>query len=269
MTKISVIIPIYNAEKYLRETLDCIVSQTYENLEIICVLDGAADACEKIIKSFRDRRIKIIRHDKNMGTGVAKNTGANAATGDYIHFMDSDDTINPKFYENMLRAADPDKMRADAVACSAFYEKKKSNSIWNPDYEIIIGNDKFRKTLVSIHGWAWRFLIKRNFWQRHELKFPALITREDMPAMMQMVYYANCVVLCPDAVYWYKNRPGSLMNNPARQKQKSIDRRAARKIIRDFTRKHKIRAPGKIWQLFHEVLRRRGPRPNRSGARLD
>lgn len=102
--KISVIVPVYNVEKYLVRCVDSIVNQTYENLEIILVDDGSPDASGSICDSFTDPRIRVI-HKENGGLSSARNAGLDIATGDYIGFIDSDDWIAPDMYETMLRMA--------------------------------------------------------------------------------------------------------------------------------------------------------------------
>ena len=101
--KVSVIVPIYNTEKYLPKCLDSILNQTHENLEIILVDDGSTDDSKKIADTYakKDKRIKVI-HQKNQGQSTARNTGLEKATGDFISFVDSDDQIKPPFIESLL-----------------------------------------------------------------------------------------------------------------------------------------------------------------------
>ncbi|MBZ7954711.1 glycosyltransferase [Campylobacter sp. W0018] len=91
---VSIIVPIYNVEKYLRQCLDSIVKQTLENIEIILINDGSTDNCGKICDEYalKDKRIKVV-HKKNAGLGAAYNTGLDLATGEYIGFVESDDWI--------------------------------------------------------------------------------------------------------------------------------------------------------------------------------
>ena len=98
--KISVIVPVYKVEPYLRKCLDSIVNQTYRNLQIILVDDGSPDNCGKICDEYaaRDRRIEVI-HQENGGISAARNAGLNLADGDYIGWVDSDDWIEPEMYE--------------------------------------------------------------------------------------------------------------------------------------------------------------------------
>lgn len=252
-SKISVIIPIYNAEKYLRQTLDCIRFQTYKQLEIVCVLDYPTDNSAEIVKELakEDNRIKLVEHSKNMGLPAARNSGVASATGEYIHFMDSDDLLSPDFYETLISATE--KAEADVAACSVFYEKKPWRSIWFRKSKVLSStNDKIKKTEVAIQGWAWRYLIKKKFWSEHNFSFPDLVPMEDKPVMIPMVYHANKVALCPNAVYFYKNREDSILNkkyDPIREHQRSENRQKARKIFRDFMQEHNIKRPSK-WLYY-------------------
>ena len=96
MKKVSVIVPVYNSKNHIKDCLTSVINQTYKNLEIIVVNDKSTDKSMKIVKKFNDKRIKIIDLKKNSGVAVARNTGIDAATGDYICFIDSDDYWNLK-----------------------------------------------------------------------------------------------------------------------------------------------------------------------------
>ncbi|MFQ6739306.1 MAG: glycosyltransferase family 2 protein, partial [Alphaproteobacteria bacterium] len=103
MDKVSVIIPVYNTEKFLPQCLNSIIYQTYKNLEIIIVNDGSTDNSDEICQTFakHDKRIKII-YQTNSGVSAARNKGLLNATGDYVHFIDSDDYINLDYYEKII-----------------------------------------------------------------------------------------------------------------------------------------------------------------------
>ena len=256
--KISVIIPIYNVEKFLIQTLDAVRFQTYKDLEIVCVLDCPTDNSEKILKEIakEDSRVKLVEHSKNMGLPAARNSGVENATGEYIHFMDSDDLLSPNFYDVMISAAE--QADADVSACSVFYEKKPWRSIWFQKSKVLSSkNDKIGKTEVAIQGWAWRYLIKKSFWNKHNFSFPDLVPMEDKPVMIPMIYYANKVALCPNAIYFYKNRENSILNkicDPIREKQRSENRQKARKIFKEFMRIHKIKRPNKCLYYLKKAL---------------
>lgn len=103
MPKVSIIIPVYNVEKYLRECLDSVINQTIKDIEIICVNDGSTDNSLNILEEYalRDKRIKII-NKKNGGLASARNEGLKYISGTLCHFLDSDDYIEPNLYENAI-----------------------------------------------------------------------------------------------------------------------------------------------------------------------
>lgn len=114
--RISVIVAVYNVEKYLSKCIESILNQTYKNLEIILIDDGSSDKSGDICDSYakQDSRIKVI-HRENKGIAYTRNEGLDTAKGDYITFVDSDDYIHPQMYELMMRKLR--EQNADVVAC--------------------------------------------------------------------------------------------------------------------------------------------------------
>ena len=100
--KVSIITPVFNDEKYIADTLKSILFQTHSNLEIIVVNDHSNDKSEEVIKSFNDKRIKLINNDTNMGAAFSRNVALSKATGDYIAFLDGDDIWNKTKIEKQL-----------------------------------------------------------------------------------------------------------------------------------------------------------------------
>jgi len=107
MVKVSIIVPVYNTEKYLRSCLDSLLSSTLDNLEIIAIDDCSTDNSLAILKEYASRypNIKIVTNEKNIGTGACRNLGIKLSQGEYIGFVDSDDYVNPKMYETMYNGA--------------------------------------------------------------------------------------------------------------------------------------------------------------------
>ena len=105
--KISIIIPVYNSEKFLSSCLDSILNQSLSEIEIICVDDMSTDNSKHILKQYSllDDRIKIYSHDKNRGPGAARNTGIKYATGEYLGFIDSDDIPDKNFFKELYQVA--------------------------------------------------------------------------------------------------------------------------------------------------------------------
>ena len=106
MIKVSVIVPVFNTEKYLEKCLNSLINQTLQDIEIICINDGSTDKSADIIKKFanKDSRFKLINHEPNK-QGAARNTGMKIAKGEYIGFVDSDDWVDLEYYEKLYNAA--------------------------------------------------------------------------------------------------------------------------------------------------------------------
>lgn len=198
--KISVIIPIYNVESYLRECLDSVVNQTYRNLEVILIDDGSLDSCSAICDEYMamDRRVTVI-HKKNEGVSIARNVGIEKATGEWITFVDPDDWCELDYYQELIsEVADrkPDvfcaggaiwEYRQNSVpkvyAKENFYfEKRESDISWKKLPARVID----RKVVVNFFGsdypggFCWDKLYRADFIKRNGFKFqPALHPLED------------------------------------------------------------------------------------------
>jgi len=131
---VSIIVPVYNVEKYLEKCLESIINQTLKNLEIICVNDGSTDNSLQILEDYakKDQRIKII-NKKNRGSGAAKNTGMKNASGEYIGFVDSDDWVDLAMFEKLYNRAKSQK--SDMVMCPIYiYDNVNQGSEYDLSY---------------------------------------------------------------------------------------------------------------------------------------
>lgn len=126
--RISVIIPVYNTERYLHRCLDSIINQTYKNLEIICINDGSSDNSLDILREYEknDTRITVITQ-KNSGLSAARNLGMAYSTGDFISFVDSDDSLVLTCYETCIRYASED-VDVIAFTCTKIFPPKKASA---------------------------------------------------------------------------------------------------------------------------------------------
>lgn len=215
---ISVIVPIFNVEKYLRNCIDSIINQTYHNLEIILVDDGSTDGCGKICDEYRskDTRIKVI-HKMNAGLGWARNSGIEVATGDYYGFVDADDLVLPQMYEFLIRIAMD--VRAD-ISCCTRMQIDENDQIPQISYDI---NEKL-KNVVSFSGYdatkellqshimfknaVWEKLYKKEVFKN--IKFRSVYA-EDREVMYKLLYNAKIVSYIPLKLYCYRQREGSTM----------------------------------------------------------
>lgn len=197
---ISVVIPMYNAEKFISKCLEHLIHQTYKNLEIIIVDDGSADNSVKICKQYalHDKRIKIIRQ-KNNGPSVALNTGLDAASGEYIHFHDHDDFVNLDYFEKMANCAI--LTNAD-ILCG---------EVNQPDYNFPRFNaieictelaDKILKTRANKFNPAWRYMYRKAFLDKTKLRYePSIFGAQDVYFTKPAIILARSVATVPGARY--------------------------------------------------------------------
>lgn len=141
--KISIIVPIYNTEKYLDKCISSIINQTYRNLEIILVNDGSKDGSLEVCKKYEkiDKRIKVL-NIKNMGVSNARNRGIDISTGEFIMFCDSDDWVEPRWCEVLINSFDENIMSICAIKYNYEYENKKIDNILDYNKDIIILDKK-------------------------------------------------------------------------------------------------------------------------------
>lgn len=205
--KISIIVPVYNVEKYLSKCLDSLIGQTYKNIEIICVNDGSPDSCDEILDNYskNDNRIRIITK-KNEGLSAARNDALKICTGQYVMFVDSDDWIDTDMCEVMYKTV----VENQADVCMCCYTKEFGN---NSSVESIFGHDivlegeefreKFYRRLFGLCGEelrnpekcdsivsAWMQLFKREIVSDVEFIDTKIIGTEDL--MFQIIAYRNC-----------------------------------------------------------------------------
>jgi glycosyltransferase involved in cell wall biosynthesis len=204
MPKISVILPCYNVSKYIATCLDSLINQTLKDIEIICVDDKSTDDTTKIIKQYvqKDERIKLIALKNNSGVSIARNTGIDAAAGEYIGFVDPDDYVDLGFYENLYKTAtenDADITKADLV-------------IINTNGVCTRGRlNKF--TRQNKLNFSYEFasaIYRKSFLDKHNLRFlPAVSVGEDVNFLVKACYLANKIPVIDSVVYFYIRRTDS------------------------------------------------------------
>ncbi len=240
--KVSVVIPVYNGEQYIGECLAGMLRQTYRELEIIVVNDGSTDGTLALAAEWP---VRLISFGENRGPSAARNAGIDAATGDYIHFMDVDDAVNDRFYE--LMAAAVEGTGADMACCEMVNERKPHRNSPIPQPGVLTSvEEKMRVTNVGHWGYAVRYLFRAGFLRERGLRFEEGRIIEDMPFSLQAVYFANRIVLVPGAVYTYLFRPDSQMSTYTREhrRRRHRDHRHAKEVRHNFARTHRFTIPG-------------------------
>lgn len=240
---LSVIIPVYNTEKYLAKCLVTVLNQTHKKLEVIIVDDGSTDKSAEIYTQYanKDKRMKII-YQTNAGAATARNAGLCAASGEYIHFMDADDLIPFDFYEKMLLSAINTK--ADMSCCGVYDESLPDKSFRFEQGAIKEDiSDKIHIVLGLHRGTVWGYLFKKDFLTKHNLIFDTQIKAavgEDTIFVTKAMYYANKITQVPKLRYFYKYHQDSVMNiNDENIKQiRNTNHRYAMEKIIEFAKEH-------------------------------
>ena len=213
MDKISIVVPIYNVEKYLKECIESILIQTYKNLEIILVDDGATDSSGSICDEYKqkDNRIKVI-HKKNGGLSDARNAGIEVATGEYISFIDSDDYIANDMYELLYK--DIKNEKADISCCSCFLVYKNRIDYGKADYYEVMNSQRAIELLCTM-GYmgvsAYAKLYKTELFQN--IRYPKGKISEDIYTTYKLFDKANKIIYNSIPKYYYRQRKGSITNN--------------------------------------------------------
>ncbi len=215
MIKVSIIIPVYNVEKYLRQCLDSVVLQTLKDIEIICINDGSTDSSFDILKEYeeKDKRIIIINKE-NEGLSAARNLGILKARGEYIGFVDSDDWLELDFYEKLYNAAK--KYQAD-IACTNIrrvYEDFSECLYMKCDKYRSFAKlrKKYKLAQLPENCYVMNRIYERIKLQKSKLQFENGVTFEDIVFSHKVIYFLGKLVTVPDTNYYYRDNPYSIVN---------------------------------------------------------
>lgn len=221
---ISIIIPVYNVEQYIIECLESVAQQTFKGgIECIivddCGTDNSIPYAEKFVNNYNGNiNFRIIHHIKNRGLSAARNTGTNAATGDYIFYLDSDDKIIPDCIKLMVYTA-VKFPKAELIQGGIINNNNTENyDISNkmlPDYVV---NIRWIKANLMTPGKlpvsSWNKLIKLDFLKQNRIEFIEGIIHEDAPFAFHMAQCLHCIAFCKENTYIYRTqRTGSIQNS--------------------------------------------------------
>ncbi len=236
--KISIIVPVYNTEKYLTTCLDSLINQTLKDIEIICVNDGSTDDSLKILKEYarKDSRIKILSKE-NEGLSAARNDGLRAASGDYIGFVDSDDWIDLDFYEKLYTAAAKYNSEAACANIMRFGKNKEKHRLKYVKEEFFTDNEaKLKAAGIPLNNYVWNKIYKKESLVKLDIPFIEGKAYEDIPWSIRVIYGLKGLVTVPDTNYYYRRTSSSIRLS---KKQKyNLDCEYGEKIMIDFAMKN-------------------------------
>lgn len=219
MPKVSIIVPIYNVEKYLDRCMQSLVNQTLKDIEIILVDDGSPDNCPQMCDEYaqKDNRIKVL-HKQNAGLGFARNSGLEIATGKYVAFVDSDDYVDTSMYETLYIRAET--INVDVVFCG--FNTEVSKNKWRESKEVNkdqlwVGNNvkEFMYNMIAsgkgvrqerlYQMSVWHAIYKREIIANNKLAFPSEreVVSEDIPFQVDFLKNANKVLYLNMHFYYY------------------------------------------------------------------
>ena len=215
---ISVIVPVYNVEKYLPKCVDSILAQTYKELEIILVNDGSKDDSLTICKAYAERYDNVKLIDKpNGGLSSARNAGLQIATGEYIGYVDSDDWIEPDMFSKLMKACiDND---ADISICGV-YRDYTDKSVPQKSPSVVLNRDEALEKLLAnyqVQDYAVNKLYKKDLWK--EIRYPEGRFFEDILTTYKTFKLANKVAIIEDCLYHYVQREGSIARGTLNPRQ--------------------------------------------------
>ena len=220
--KVSVIVPVYNAEKYIKRCLDSILAQSYRYFEVLLIDDGSTDNSGKICDEYalNDNRIRVI-HKENSGVSATRNIGITEAKGDYIAFVDSDDYIKSDMFEKMVKNAE--KNNSDMVMCNYFTDKDGKVTKSEMSYKAVYdGTDDIRNGLLYLyytdyHNGLYSLcnkLIKKSVYYENDILFDVSLKRgEDAWFVFECLKHCKRVDYISEAFYYYYQNQSSIMHS--------------------------------------------------------
>lgn len=212
--KVSVVIPVYNVERYVGKCLSSLVEQTFTDFEVIAVNDGSRDGSLAILRSFEERYPFItVINQNNQGMSAARNAGMAIARGEYLCLVDSDDFVATTFLEELYNACE--QTGSDIACCYYYFRFVENNFLFEYPFRcrgILNRTQVMNKLLrdVQIQSLVWNKMYKRSLFTDNGISFPTMCF-EDMAVSHKIFAHVNQVVVLDRPLYYYNQRPGSTL----------------------------------------------------------
>lgn len=220
MIKVSVIVPVYNGEKYIDRCMKCLLEQTLEEIELILVNDASTDRSGELLESYRRQypdRIKVITSKVNRGAGGARNLGIDMAQGEYVGFMDCDDVIDESMYEQLYQKAFMED--CDIVDCAYYEESSESTVLSYNDKVTGKLNDEKRGEIVAGVGYAVTKIFRTALLRENRCRVRERVIYEDLDFLIHAVMLAQRTGNVKLVLYYYKNNQQSSTKSENEQKK--------------------------------------------------
>lgn len=198
---VSIIIPVHNSEKYLKNCINSILNQTYKNIEIIVIENGSTDTSLEILKSYKNK-INLIKL-KSSGLSKARNKGLDVSTGTYIAFVDSDDFIEPNMIEELVKNIEENKSDLSICNINEIHENTKKTIKRNEYPNKIIENKTINKNFIKFNYAVWNKLYKRELIEKNNIRFPNDIKYEDISFSLNYLSICNKISKVNKYLYNY------------------------------------------------------------------
>lgn len=225
---VSVIIPVYNVAQYLPHTLKCLMDQSFQSFEVICVDDNSSDESYQVLMEYKKHfpKLHVIKNNQNQGAGECRNIGLNAATGTFVLFLDADDEFESSLIENIYTQVNKEKADVviyytghftDGETTRIVPDRKGANQVNLNGYPIIDRPGEQPNLYELITNSPFDKLVKREILMKHHIRFPRYPHTNDMSYSYESVLCANKVVFLDEVLYFHRrDREGSITTNFSR-----------------------------------------------------
>ncbi len=234
---ITIALSAYNIETYIADSMDCIINQTYKNLEIICIDDGSSDKTLQILKSYaqKDNRIKVVAKPNNEGLAVARNESLAMATGKYIIFLDGDDLFDLKMVEKAVQLAEKEQSDLVIWDYAIFYNEKDLEKNKQEPSPLNNINSKNKKALLKRPAFTWTKLINIEKAKQLNIHFPNGLTRQDIPVHWLLITAIDKIAILPERLSFYRQQAQA---TTAKTDKRLFDLATVMDITKDYLTKN-------------------------------
>lgn len=240
--KLSIIIPVYNAEKFLKKCVESVLKQTHSNIEVLLIDDGSVDNSLAICNDFskKDSRVKVFIQE-NSGQSKARNVGLDNSTGSYIAFVDSDDWVDEDYFELLLKAS----LKYDTdISCASILRERQNITKIRLKYEqervYIVPQEKIDVARVPDMCYVWNKVYKKSFLDKISLRFVEGMFFEDVDFVTRAIYFSNKIVTVPNTYYHYWTNNNSTVKTMRKSDKKRKDALVSKENVITFFREHNL-----------------------------